>query len=164
MQRKPIRVKVFLANMSHELRTPLNGILGFAQLLEQSSNLSVEEKEHTHIIQKSGEYLLLLLNDILDMAKIEAGKLEIIHEGFCINDFLSSIAEYGNLKADQKNIKFSCIHPFEGNEWFYGDELRLRQVLLNLLSNAFKFTRLGEVNLIIKKRMKKFYLKLVIRV
>ncbi len=135
----------FLANMSHELRTPLNGILGYAQILKLQSSLTSKQLEQVNIIQQSGEHLLTLLNDILDLSKIEAGKMELYLSNFHLPHFLEGIAEIIRLSAEQKNIAFNYELVSELPLHVRGDEKRLRQVLINLLGNAVKFTDTGGV-------------------
>ena len=137
----------FLANMSHELRTPLNGILGYAQILLRDKALNERESSGLNVIQKSGEHLLTLINDILDFAKIEAGKLELYVTDIQFHTFLRVIAEMVEVKAAQKDLEFSCELAPDLPAWVRADEKRLRQVLLNLLSNAVKFTDHGTVRL-----------------
>ena len=136
----------FLANMSHELRTPLNGILGYAQILQRESSLTSKQQEQVSIIQQSGKHLLTLLNDILDLSKIEARKMELQLSDINFSSFLKSIAQIFRFSADQKNISFNhqIISPLP--EKVRGDEKRLRQILINLLGNAIKFTETGGVS------------------
>lgn len=138
---------IFLANMSHELRTPLNGILGYAQILLHDKALNERELSGLSVIQKSGEHLLTLINDILDFAKIEAGKLELYLADIQFGAFLHEIAEMIEVKAAQKGLDFRCELSPELPLCVRVDEKRLRQVLLNLLSNAVKFTDHGTVRL-----------------
>ncbi len=135
----------FLANMSHELRTPLNGILGYTQILNRDPQLTEKQQEGIQIIHRSGEHLLTLINDILDLSKIEAGKLEIIPTHFCFTEFLKNVADLMKMRAHQKAITFhyQALYPLPIG--VFADEKRLRQVLLNLLSNAIKFTHKGGV-------------------
>jgi PAS domain S-box-containing protein len=136
----------FLANMSHELRTPLNGILGYAQILRRSKTLEERDIEGLNVIQHSGEQLLTLINDILDFAKIEAGKLELSLSDIALAKFLRLIAEIIDVRARQKGLDFVCdVAPVPRG--IRADEGRLRQVLLNLLTNAVKFTDRGQVTL-----------------
>ncbi len=137
----------FLANMSHELRTPLNGILGYAQILLRDKTLDAHEITGLTVIQKSGEHLLTLINDILNFAKIEAGKLELYVKDIQFIRFLRVIAEMIEVKAEQKDLNFRCDMAADLPNWVRVDEERLRQVLLNLLSNAVKFTDAGQVRL-----------------
>jgi signal transduction histidine kinase/FixJ family two-component response regulator len=140
----------FLANMSHELRTPLNGILGYAQILQQSRAIAGKEKKGVDIINQCGTHLLTLINDILDLSKIEARKMEMHPVEIHFPSFVQGVVEICQIKADQKGIDF--IYQAEeglpvGVET---DEKMLRQVLMNLLSNAIKFTEKGGVKLRVK--------------
>lgn len=135
----------FLANMSHELRTPLNGILGYAQLLQRNPDLSDSQLKGLQTIQQCGKHLLTLINDILDLSKVEAQKLELHIEEFALPEFLASIADLFYLRVEEKGLFFlyECLSPLPSR--VLGDEKRLRQVLINLLSNAVKFTERGGV-------------------
>jgi PAS domain S-box-containing protein len=133
----------FLANMSHELRTPLNGILGYTQILNRDKILA--DREGLQIIQRCGEHLLTLINDILDLSKIEADKLELVSADFRLPEFLTDIADLFKMRAEQKGIKFVYEPLSQLPTAVHADEKRLRQVLLNLLSNAVKFTHQGKV-------------------
>jgi len=135
----------FLANMSHELRTPLNGILGYAQILKRDESLTAAQRQGIDVIQQSGEHLLTLINDVLDLSKIEAGKLEIHRVEFGLPEFLKGIADIIRVRADQRRLTFlfKTLSPLPAT--VYGDEKKLRQILLNLLGNAVKFTERGGV-------------------
>ena len=135
----------FLANMSHELRTPLNGILGYTQILKREPNIGARQQEQLGIIQQCGEHLLILLNDILDLSKIEARKMELYLIDFQFPEFLESIIEIVRIHAEQKNISFNYQILSQLPSCVQGDEKRLRQVLINLLGNAVKFTDSGGV-------------------
>ena len=135
----------FLANMSHELRTPLNGILGYAQILKRDQTLGEAQKSGVDIMQRSGEHLLTLINDILDLSKIEAQKLEIQPQAFHLRDFLKSITDMTRVRAEQARLSFQYETASSLPAGVIGDEKRLRQVLLNLLGNAVKFTKTGKV-------------------
>lgn len=137
----------FLANMSHELRTPLNGILGFAQILRRDPSLSNEQQDQIAVIQRSGEHLLTLINDILDLSKIEADKLELNPTTFHFNRFLKSITQLFEFRAQQKGIAFNYQPLSDLPNAVRADETRLRQILINLLGNAVKFTQTGGVSL-----------------
>ncbi|CAD0227499.1 Histidine kinase [Planktothrix agardhii] len=135
----------FLANMSHELRTPLNGILGYAQILQQLEPLTAKGQKGVEVIQQCGYHLLTLINDVLDLSKIEARKMELYPSDFHFPAFLEGVVEICNIKAEQKKIKFN-YRPQEGLPiGIKADEKRLRQVLINLLGNAIKFTDQGSV-------------------
>jgi PAS domain S-box-containing protein len=135
----------FLANMSHELRTPLNGILGYAHILNRDKNLTSKQQDGVGIIQQCGEHLLTLINDILDLSKIEARKMEIHLSDFQLPKFLTNLADIFRIRAEQKNISFSYESLSLLPTLVRGDEQKLRQVLINLLGNAVKFTQSGEV-------------------
>lgn len=137
----------FLANMSHEFRTPLNGILGYTQLFQQSSTLTVEDLRGIHLIHECGTHLLTLINDILDLAKIEAHKIELQPQTIHFPTFLQSIADLCYMQAAQKEIAFIYQPSAHLPDGVDVDEKRLRQVLLNVLSNAIKFTDWGKVRL-----------------
>ncbi len=137
----------FLANMSHELRTPLNGILGYAQILLRDKTINQEQRDGLKVINRSGEYLLTLINDVLDLAKIEASRIELYPTDFHFGEFLESIAQLFQMRAQQKDIAFNYEPLSILPEGVYADEKRLRQVLINLLGNAVKFTQQGGVTL-----------------
>uniref|UniRef100_UPI0040571735 response regulator n=1 Tax=Candidatus Electronema sp. TaxID=2698783 RepID=UPI0040571735 len=133
---------VFLSNMSHELRTPLNAILGYTQIFLGDETLTPRQRSGISTIHQAGEHLLLLINDILDISRIESGRLELIETEFCLAPFLKGIREIIQLRAKDKGLDFrdeAAGLPAV----IIADELRLRQVLLNLLSNAIKFTSTG---------------------
>ncbi len=137
----------FLANMSHELRTPLNGILGYAQILKRDHRLTEEQQAGVDVIKRSGEHLLSLINDILDLAKIEAQKFELSATSFHLPALLQHIADLTRIRAEQAGLTFlyEPLPPLPVS--VQGDEKRLQQVLLNLLGNAIKFTEKGSVTL-----------------
>jgi signal transduction histidine kinase/response regulator RpfG family c-di-GMP phosphodiesterase len=135
----------FLANMSHELRTPLNGILGYTQILKRDKSLNVHQQEGIDIIQRSGEYLLTLISDILDISKVEAGKLEIVPAEFHLKPFISGLVELFEIRAQEKEITFVYKMGEDLPTAILADEKRLRQILINLLGNAIKFTKQGTV-------------------
>ncbi|CAN1209784.1 hypothetical protein TUMEXPCC7403_06135 [Tumidithrix helvetica PCC 7403] len=135
----------FLANVSHELRTPLNGILGYTQILQNSTTLTDRDREGLGIIYRCGTHLLTLIGDILDLAKIEAKKLELQIAEQYLAPFLQDLIDICHISAGQKNIDFIYESSFPLPREIYVDAKRLRQVLLNLLGNAIKFTDLGSV-------------------
>jgi signal transduction histidine kinase/CheY-like chemotaxis protein len=135
----------FLANMSHELRTPLNGILGYAQILKGSSSLTEKEQQGIGVIHQCGSHLLTLINDILDLSKIEAKKLELTRDDIHLPAFLQGVVEICRIKAEQKKITLQYEPSPYLPKGIYADEKRLRQVLINLLGNAIKFTGQGSV-------------------
>lgn len=137
----------FLANMSHELRTPLNAILGFTQVMSRDLQLSTEQREYLRIINRSGEHLLDLINDILDLSKIEAGLCSLDETSFNLYRLLDSLEEMFQIKAEQKKIKLIFIVPSDIPHYIKTDSKKLRICLINLLGNALKFTENGTVTL-----------------
>jgi PAS domain S-box-containing protein len=137
----------FLASMSHELRTPLNAVLGFAQILQRDQGLTARQKLGLSTIQSSGEHLLTLINDILDLSRIEAGKLELVLSDVNLPDFLRVIVDIIRIRAEQKNLLFTFEASSSLPRGVRLDEKRVRQILLNLLGNAVKFTDTGGVHL-----------------
>ena len=135
----------FLANMSHELRTPLNGILGYTQILKRDLTLVEQQQDAVAVIHRSGEHLLMMINDILDLSKIEARKMDLEPHDFRLTEVLKTIVEIAKVRADQKGITLEYLLDPEIPRSVHGDEKRLRQILLNLLSNAVKFTLHGSV-------------------
>ncbi|GAB1539466.1 AAA family ATPase [Scytonema sp. NUACC21] len=135
----------FLANMSHELRTPLNGILGYTQILGKNKNLTAQQQNGINIIYQCGEHLRTLIDDILDLSKIEARKMELCPKEFHFPDFLENIAAICRIRAEEKGIPliYKPLSPLA--KIVRADEKRLRQVLINLLSNAVKFTETGSI-------------------
>jgi len=139
---------VFLANMSHEIRTPLNAILGYAQILLRNSDLHENIKRAVETIAESGDHLLALINDVLDISRIEAGRAELQETEFKLNDLIDGISNMFRIRCEQKGLVWFADFPMaESDLWVYGDENKLRQVLINLLSNAVKFTESGQVRL-----------------
>jgi hypothetical protein len=135
----------FLANMSHELRTPLNGILGYAQILQRDKIATPKQQDGLSIIRQCGSHLLTLINDILDISKIEAQKFELYPKAFQFETFLQGVKEICRIKAEQKEIDFTYQQLNRLPPAIHADEKRLRQVLINLLGNAIKFTDQGGV-------------------
>ena len=137
----------FLAQMSHELRTPLNAILGFTEIMSNESSLEDSQKKYLGIIKKSGNHLLNLINDVLDMSKIEAGQVNLECSCFNLANFLDDIYEMFTLPARSKGLKLISQSSADIPKNIVTDESKLRQVLINLLSNAIKFTHKGEISL-----------------
>ncbi|MCU0544914.1 MAG: response regulator [Oscillatoriaceae cyanobacterium Prado104] len=135
----------FLANMSHELRTPLNAILGFAQIIEPSPNLTVEDRENLRIIHRSGELLLTLINQVLDLAKIEAGRMGLFPSNFDLYRLLDDLQNMFQLRAKRQELELFFQRSTDLPQYVRTDEIKLRQVLINLLGNALKFTQIGGV-------------------
>jgi hypothetical protein len=134
----------FLATMSHELRTPLNGILGFAELLGNELD-NPEQRGYVEIIEQSGGHLLNLVNEILDLAKIESGEMRFARVAVPLADLLSEVAAVHRVTAEAKGLKFQTVLADDLPAEFITDRTRLRQILNNLLSNAVKFTDAGSI-------------------
>ncbi|HEY9704981.1 MAG TPA: ATP-binding protein, partial [Allocoleopsis sp.] len=137
----------FIANMSHELRTPLNAILGFSQIMLRSQILPPEYQENSSIIYESGEYLLTLINNILDLAKIESGKITLNSKNFDLYALLYEVEDLLHLKAEQKGLQLIFDGADDVPKYIFTDETKLKQVLINILNNAIKFTEHGGVSL-----------------
>lgn len=135
----------FLANMSHELRTPLNAILGFSQIMARDTALDAAHREHIEIINRSGEHLLGLINNVLDMAKIESGHILLQERQFDLHELLESIAAMFRLRANSKGLSLAVEYAPDVPDYIQMDDGKLRQVLINLLGNAVKFTNTGGI-------------------
>ncbi len=137
----------FLANMSHELRTPLNAILGYAELLKRGDLDATQQATAIETIRHSGEHLLTMISDVLDIAKVEAGKMELLTGPFDIRACVTTVAEMVRLRAEEKGLRFTASVGDTVPRDVVADQKRVRQVLINLLANAVKFTASGEVRL-----------------
>jgi PAS domain S-box-containing protein len=135
----------FLSTMSHEIRTPMNAILGYSQLLLRDPGLSESAKANLSVINRSGEHLLTIIDNVLDMAKIEAGRMQLAQKTFSIRNLLRDIESMFRLRADAKRIRFEVVALGEPIEYIVADAGKIRQVLINLLGNAIKFTERGRV-------------------
>ncbi len=140
----------FLASMSHELRTPLNAIIGYAQILKKQKNVSEKLRDRLHIIHSSGEYLLTLINDILDVARIESGRVEIQLAPIHFPSFIENIAAIARARAEAKSLAVNIERSDTIPPFLLADGTRLRQILLNLFDNAIKYTQIGHVTLRVK--------------
>ncbi len=140
----------FLANMSHELRTPLNSIIGFSELMSLDPDFSPKYRENLSIINRSGEYLLELINDVLELSRIEAAQNMLTETSFDLYDTLEKVAEMVRLRVEKKNLQFVFEKTDDVPRYIKTDERKLRQILLNLLGNAVKFTEEGGVSLRVK--------------
>ncbi len=137
----------FLANMSHEIRTPMNAILGFSQLLERDASLSLDHMQHVKTINRSGEHLLNLINDILDMSKIEANRMTLNVSTFSISNMLEDIKSMFHFRIEEKELTLVLEISKDVPQWIATDDKKLRQVIVNLLGNAIKFTTKGIITL-----------------
>jgi len=137
----------FLSSMSHELRTPLNAILGYAQILRLHNNLSDAQRQQLDMMRNSGEHLLTLINDILDVSKIEANKMDVEYAVFDLPALIAQVFNLTKLQAEEKELQFYYEPETQLPAYVHGDERKLRQILLNLLSNAVKYTRRGSVTM-----------------
>jgi len=135
----------FLANMSHELRTPLNGILGYAQILKWDESVTESQRHGLDVIEQSGRHLLTLINDVLNLAKVEAGKLELVEQNVRLPYFLNGVVSISRMRAEQKGLRFNYRPDTNLPAAIRADETRLREILLNLLGNATKFTHTGQI-------------------
>jgi signal transduction histidine kinase/ActR/RegA family two-component response regulator len=142
----------FLANMSHEIRTPMNAIMGLSQILNMSSPLTNKQKEYIKTLQMSADSLLSLINDLLDISKIEARTVELEKIPFNLAQLIDEIVEISSIQAHEKNVKFIMAGNLEREMVFIGDPTRLRQIFLNLCSNAVKFTERGDVTLTVNRQ------------
>jgi two-component system, chemotaxis family, sensor kinase Cph1 len=135
----------FLAKMSHELRTPLNAILGFAQMMNRDASLSQDQQDYLRIINRSGEHLLSLINDVLEMSRIEAGQLILNQTCFDLRNLIESVRELLSFKALLKGLELQVTQDDNLPEYVEGDEGKLRQIIVNLVGNAIKFTETGGI-------------------
>jgi len=137
---------IFLANMSHELRTPLNAIIGFSQLMQNNSEVPVDEIKNLDIINRSGQHLLKLINDVLDMSKIEAGQVELELVDLDLGEMLRDVTDMMHLRADEKGVELIVDQTSSFPRFIHADGAKIRQIFINLLSNAVKFTDKGKIN------------------
>jgi signal transduction histidine kinase/FixJ family two-component response regulator len=147
---------IFLARMSHELRTPLNAILGFTNILQKSMNATTVEKENLNVIKRSADHLLNIINEILELSKIEAGKMELSLKNFNLFELIKEIEDIFAFRCENKGLKFK-IETLNLPKYIKADEQRLRQILINLLGNSLKFTNEGEISLYIYELNKKLF-------
>ena len=140
----------FLASMSHELRTPLNSIIGFTQLLERDASLQTQHQQRIRIINRSGEHLLALINNILDISKIEAGKITLNQKDFNLHALLDDVMNLFDLKTQRKGIQLRLARDESVPQFVHADDGKIRQVLTNLIANGVKFTHEGQVSLSVR--------------
>lgn len=145
---------IFLANMSHEIRTPMNGIIGTVDILRRTS-LTQEQQEYLSIIESSGENLLTIINDILDFSKIEAGRVELEQISFSLSDELSKMMRMLQVVAGKKGLKLELDMQENIPDNLVGDPVRLKQIIINLVNNAIKFTEKGRITLSIQLKDQK---------
>ena len=153
----------FLAAMSHEIRTPMTGVIGMLSMLEQDG-VTEDQKAMIETAQHSAEMLLSIINDILDMAKFEAGKLEIAEVDFNADAMFRSVIDMMAGRAEEKGLAFNAVLPISARRWLKGDPNRISQILFNLLGNAVKFTERGKVSFFAETRQGKNTLELILRV
>ena len=150
----------FLAHMSHELRTPLNAILGFSQIMVSDPALDSSQQEQLIIINRSGQHLLNLINNILDLSKIEAGKTSVLQNHFDFYDFISAIEKMFQLQAQTKGLQLTVDLNPDVPQYIVTDRVKLKQIMINLLSNAVKFTTEGAVSLQVKSQQQSLIFKI----
>ncbi|MFZ5628018.1 MAG: PAS domain S-box protein [Spirochaetota bacterium] len=143
---------LFLANMSHEIRTPLNAVIGFAQILQRDKSLSDKQSQQVATILRSGEHLLSLINDILDLSKIEAGRITLKESGFSLKNLLNDVRVMFSLRAEEKRLSLSVEHDDAVPEFISADEAKIRQILINIVGNAMKFTDAGSIALRVRSQ------------
>lgn len=137
----------FLANMSHELRTPMNAILGFSNMMQRDPQLTENQRNNLAIINRSGEHLLTLINDVLEVAKIEAGRLQLEITAFDLGSLVRDVTEMMQIRAQEKGLRLLLDQSSKFPRYIKGDEARIRQIIINLINNAVKFTEQGGVTL-----------------
>jgi len=136
----------FLANMSHELRTPMNAILGFSQFMQRDSTLNPEQREHLQIINRSGTHLLALINEVLEISKIEARRVTLDETSFDLHELVRDMENMFRVRTNVKGLQFQIIHLDTVPHYIVADEGKLRQILINILGNAVKFTEKGSIS------------------
>jgi PAS domain S-box-containing protein len=152
----------FLANMSHEIRTPMNGILGFADLLRQTDLTNEEHQKYIEVIQKSGHRMLNIINDLIDISKIEAGQLEIIIKPTNVNKILDNFLAFFHPEASARKVSLTCVKGLsESQSIIRTDEIKLSQIISNLIKNALKFTNEGKIEFgySLKNNLLEFYVR-----
>ncbi|OWW18751.1 ATP-binding protein [Noviherbaspirillum denitrificans] len=142
----------FLANMSHELRSPLNAMLGFTRLMMRDKRLAPDVVDDLRVVHKSGEHLYMLINQVLDLSKIEAGRATLVERGFDLHGLLDELGDMFAAAAWQKGLDLKVEHDADVPQFIHTDEVKLRQILINLLSNALKFTSNGGVILHVQRQ------------
>ncbi|MEA3352803.1 MAG: ATP-binding protein [Campylobacterota bacterium] len=141
---------IFLANMAHELRTPLNAIMGFSELLRKNKSILPEQKETLDIIHRSGDHLLKLINDVLDLAKIEAGRIPIEKEAFDLGNLINESLDLMGQRAESKGLKIELDQTSDFPRYIFSDQGKIRQIIINFLSNAVKYTNEGGIKVMLE--------------
>lgn|GEM_PF-3536222 len=141
---------VFLSNMSHELRTPLNAIIGYAQILQKDTEIPAKKREYVETMYRSGNHLLAMINDVLDLSKTESGNIDLLREHFNLCDITNDLSVMFKLKCAEKNLTFDTYIDKQLQKAYIGDQRRIQQILINLVSNAVKFTNKGRISICIK--------------
>jgi PAS domain S-box-containing protein len=157
---------LFLASMTHEIRTPMNAILGYAQIMQRDTSLRREHVKILDTINRSGNHLLGLINDILDMSKIEAGRMELVNVDFDLHSLLDDIYIMLRIRAEGKGLKFVFSRAVSVPQYIHGDQIKIRQILINLLGNSIKFTEQGQIELdvgVISKTRDKIGLQMTVK-
>ncbi len=151
-ERANIAKSVFLTSMSHEFRTPLNGILGYAQIMGVDDRLSEDQRKAAATIERCGQHLLSIINDVLDLSKIEAGKVEVANQPLNLKELTGDVIDVFKVRATSKGLELHCEYILNNIEieWIVGDEKLIRQVLMNLIGNAVKFTDRGSILLLVE--------------
>ncbi len=147
---------IFLANMSHEIRTPMNAVLGYSQILLRNRSLDEETRDSLKVIEKSGKNLLNMINEILDISKIEAGKMELHQSDFNLAELIKELETLFHFRCQEKHINWE-VNGFDSPVWVLGDEQKIKQILINLLGNAIKFTESGSVSLKVRSINENLY-------
>lgn len=151
----------FLANMSHEIRTPIGAIIGFIDLIKKSNNSEADTAQYMRIIDRNSQHLLRLIDDILDLSKVEAGKMPIEHISFNLCEFFAELVSNFNFRASEKGLYFKTILETHFPRFVISDPVRLRQILSNIIGNAIKFTQHGTIE--VKARFKNSYLEFFVK-
>lgn len=153
----------FLANMSHEIRTPMNAILGFSQVIQSDVNLPSKHRKHIDAIRRAGDHLLGIINDILDISKIEAGAMHVVNEDFDLVDLIDGMAQMFSMRCRDKKINWVLEKDMDSLPftWVNSDQGKIRQIIINLVGNAIKFTERGMVKLAVHYKSDEFFFEVM---